>query len=530
MANNNQNKFFSAKNILILAVVFISALFASAKWPVALFAWIGFTFSLRYYRDNNWKGYLISIPILTIAATIANTEIIPLDFKSVMVFMLIINTIGLLPYLLDRLLLKKVPRWAKTLVFPTVFTIFNIILDQGPQGSWGSVAYTQFEFPALMQLASITGIYGINFIIYWFASYSNSLYENWNNHPFEKAQFWSFPLACLFILAFGYYHLNKKSDIAAKVKTSAITMSNLMVMSSMYETSFDKEIIIPESISQSDPILQELQKGMTQFMANPNDQKYAEVYEAMDEILEKYIEATKKVAMDGSRVVTWSEAAITNIKSREGKYEQIVAQIADSLDIYLFFPTAVFHPDKVGKEDVFIENKVLCFGPEGKLLNTYFKNIPIFGVEPSFPGDGTIPVINTPYGNLSPIICYDADHAQLISQISDLETDLLVVPTGDWEAISPYHTYMAAVRCIENGVSMIKSTSNGLSAFIDDKGRIMHEYDFFDNEPIKILSAEISVSSNDTFYKNTYPIFVFALLFFMICMVLFIVIQFFRKR
>ena len=161
----------------------------------------------------------------------------------------------------------------------------------------------------------------------------------------------------------------------------------------------------------------------------------------------------------------------------------------------------------MGVEERFIENKVLTFDPEGKLLNTYFKNIPVFGVEPSFPGDGTIPVIETPYGGLSPIICYDADHPQLIQQVSDQGTDMLVVPTGDWKAISPYHTHMAAIRCIENGISMLKSTSNGLSAVIDDKGRILAGYDYFDDAEVKKIVYDFNISSSDTMYASSFPIY-----------------------
>ena len=43
----------------------------------------------------------------------------------------------------------------------------------GPLGSWGSVAYTQYGNLPLMQLASVTGIFGIAFLIAWFASVVN---------------------------------------------------------------------------------------------------------------------------------------------------------------------------------------------------------------------------------------------------------------------------------------------------------------------------------------------------------------------
>jgi len=112
------------------------------------------------------------------------------------------------------------------------------------------------------------------------------------------------------------------------------------------------------------------------------------------------------------------------------------------------------------------------------------------------------------------------DHPNLIEQVSRLSTDMLVVPTGDWKAISPYHTYMAAVRCIENGVSMLKSTSNGLSAMIDDKGRILASYDYFNEVEVKMMVHEIPVQSSRTTYATIFPIFI-KLLFGISCLLIF---------
>lgn len=122
-----------------------------------------------------------------------------------------------------------------------------------------------------------------------------------------------------------------------------------------------------------------------------------------------YAVATEKAAQAGARVVTWSEATILTSKADEAAAIVRAAKIAADNNVYLFYPTAVFLPEMVESGQPFLENKVLTFGPDGTLLNTYFKNIPVMGVEPSVPGDGTIPVISTPFGNLSPIICYHAD-------------------------------------------------------------------------------------------------------------------------
>ena len=498
---------FKNQNTVLLLLAFISGVLLSPKWTLAIAAWIHFTVLLRFYRDNNWKGYLISIPVLVLSSFIAQKEVLPFDTVTMYSFIIVATIIGLLPYLIDRFTYQLLPGWISTLIFPTIFTLFNYFIEQGPQGTWGNIAYTQYPFLYLMQISSITGIYGINFLIYWFASSCNYIYEKRSEGQKPQPIIWIMPIILVISIGYGFVRLNDSSSDEKSVTVSAITMDNLRVGKSMYQAEFDKDIEIPKNVSQSDPILQEVYKGLVAFMRDPDNPKYKNAYSTMDDLLNRYMDATRQVAEEGAKIITWSEGAVINIKSREEEYEKLVGALADELDIYLFFATAVFHPEKVGVEERFIENKVLTFGPEGKLLNSYFKNIPVFGVEPSFPGDGSIPVIETPYGHLSPIICYDADHPQLIQQISKQSTDMLVVPTGDWKAISPYHTQMAAVRCIENGVSMLKSTSNGLSAVIDDKGKILSSYDYFDDKEVKKIVYDFNISSSETMYASSFPVF-----------------------
>lgn len=500
--------FITKQNFILLIIVFISGLFMSPKWTLLIAPWVYYTFLLRYVRLNNWKGILFVLPFLIMCAFFAQIKVMPMGYGTVLVMMSIGTIIGVLPFVVDKIMYQKLPRWAGSLIFPVALTGFNYLFDQGPQGTLGNTAYTQFSWLSFMQLASVTGIYGINFLIYWFASTANECYDQIQNR--KKLQWYQFSMPFCFFIAilFGMVRLNSPSQVTTKAKMATITMDNLRVTKAMYEVAFDKKMVIPIELNQSDPIIQEAQKGIIAFMDNPAAEKYIPVYNQMDAVFSDYIAATKEAAEKGAKVITWSEAAIINIKDREREYEQRIAKLADALDVYIFFPTAVFHPEKVGKEALFIENKVLTFGPDGLLLNTYFKNVPVMGVEPSFPGDGKIPVIETPYGNLSPIICYDADHPSLIAQVQDQNTEVLVVPTGDWKAISPYHTEMAAVRCIENGISMIKSSSHGLSAFIDDKGRIVASESYFNDRKVKSIIYDLPVSTSSTMYQTGFPLFI----------------------
>jgi len=81
------------------------------------------------------------------------------------------------PYLADRLIASKLKGFISTLVFPlsvvTVEFLNNLLF-----GSWASTAYTQFDNLALIQLSSIVGIWGVSFMVMWFASVVNWIMDN----------------------------------------------------------------------------------------------------------------------------------------------------------------------------------------------------------------------------------------------------------------------------------------------------------------------------------------------------------------
>jgi len=55
---------------------------------------------------------------------------------------------------------------------------------------------------------------------------------------------------------------------------------------------------------------------------------------------------------------------------------------------------------------------------------------------------------------------------------------VMLVPSNDWADIVPFHTYMASFRGIENGFSIVRAASNGLSAAFDYQGRTLAAADY----------------------------------------------------
>ena len=67
--------------------------------------------------------------------------------------------------------------FAASLVFPSSWAATEYLVSNGPYGSWGSTAYSQYGNLALLQLLSLTGLWAITFLIGWFAAVCNWLWE-----------------------------------------------------------------------------------------------------------------------------------------------------------------------------------------------------------------------------------------------------------------------------------------------------------------------------------------------------------------
>jgi apolipoprotein N-acyltransferase len=94
------------------------------------------------------------------------------------IFLVISGISALLPYIADRLLTSRLNSFARTLIFPCTLVGAQFVYSHGPQGSWGTMAYTQAGNLPLLQLLSVTGIWGITFLMGWFAAVANEALQS----------------------------------------------------------------------------------------------------------------------------------------------------------------------------------------------------------------------------------------------------------------------------------------------------------------------------------------------------------------
>ena len=170
-------------------------------------------------------------------------------------------------------------------------------------------------------------------------------------------------------------------------------------------------------------------------------------------------------------------------------------EVAAQEGIYLAMPLATIYEDP----NQLPENKVIVVDPAGDIVLDHLK----YGaglIEGIQPGDRVLRTFESPYGTISSMICWDADFPTTVRQAGRNGTDILLVPSNDIREIDPLHTQMAVFRGIENGVSLVRQASNGLSMATDPYGRVLAAMDHFAASEW-VMVAQVPTQGVSTIYS-----------------------------
>src|SRR5260370_26995341 len=161
-----------------LAIASILLLFSNGANNVALAAWLAPVFMLRFVRRQSLKvGLPVAYALLVAAFAFQLRGMVPIPGVAYYIFLALLGIPLVLPYLIDRLVAHKLSGLTASLVFPTAWAATEYVLSRGLYATWGSAAYSQYGNLALLQVLSVTGLWGVTFLIGWFAAVCNWLWK-----------------------------------------------------------------------------------------------------------------------------------------------------------------------------------------------------------------------------------------------------------------------------------------------------------------------------------------------------------------
>ena len=457
-------------SILILLAGSLLVGFSMGRWLSPLAAWIGPVLVMRYARDHKvGRGYLLVLVASILATCIGFLGIWLGGLPRPMVPFLAVG-IGFLwslPYLADRLISGRLRGFSSTFVYPLAATTLEFMfIHFNPLGTWGATGFTQYGNLPLMQLASVTGVIGITFLMGWFAAVANWAWEKRGRGADVVRGSVAFGMVLAVVLVFGFVRLNlaPNSHTDKTVRVAGITARSNFLLAERVE-----ELSAPSVASPA--MKQELQSHW-----------------------DAYFAATAREAQAGAKVITWPELAVMTAPSDEASFIAQAQVVAHRNGIYLNIPLGIYNPET----GLRLENKSFLIDPTGTIVMEHVK----YGghiIEGGRLGDGILQTVDTPFGVLSAIICYDGDYPTVVQQSGLNGTGLMLVPSSNWFEIDPVHSQMAVFRAIENGMSLVRQTHGGLSIAVDAYGRVLAQMDFF-GATDRTMVAQVPVKHVTTIY------------------------------
>lgn len=447
---------------LWLVIGTLLSLFAGPRWIIPLAAWLAPVFLMRFMRAQRvlWGAILLVISLI-VTTRIGVQDVMPLPTSATIPTIAILSLIPAIPYLADRLLARRLPGLAATLVFPLAMTTLSFVdTATNPMGNWGAVGYTEYGNLPLMQLVSITGLLGLTFLITWFGPIANWIWDQ----SLARRDIWRgvalYGGILVLVLGFGMVRLAFFPLEPGTVRIASINVRDIDIgeLGKLFGT--DREAF----------------------------------RQGTEELHDRYFQDTIREAQAGAKIVLWSEGAGLGDETGEAALIARGQEVARQEEIYLAMSVVTVYQDPQRLP----ENKLLIVDPAGDVVLEHYK----YGgavIEGFLPGDRILRSVETPYGTLSGIICWDADFPAVVRQAGRNGADILLVPGRDWRQIDPLHTHMAVFRAIENGVSLVRQVDHGLSLAVDPYGRVQAAQDHFAGSE-QVMVAQVPTHGVSTIY------------------------------
>jgi len=459
----------SGSNWVLLLLAFVLLCVANGRWHMAPAAWLAPVFLLLFVQSQplgRGLGYAFLAQLL--AFFVNWRDMIPVPGLWYYLVAGIYATVYFLPFVLHRLIAPRIGGFRSTLVFPVSWVAIEFLFQKfiTPYGSWASLAYTQTAFLPLIQLASVTGLGGIHFMMTWSAAVV--AWARQEGAPFSR------------------------------VRTGVVTCGTVLLALVLWgqwrivSAPKDPPLLRVAALTPSATLGRELQNELASLatLSSVDESSLAVASEIAERLNNDLIERTRREARAGADLIVWSEHAARVTRHTEAQFIERVQALAGSNGVPLILGVGLWDPESHPA----FENKAVMIDTSGALSGTYHKARPIVGQESGLipKGDAGIATMETARGRFGIVICHDLDFPSLLREAGRKGVVVLFGPSADWDAITPFHARMAVLRAVENGCSLVRPCSSGLSLVVDPLGRtVASQIDRGDNGNVVVAQVPL---------------------------------------
>lgn len=360
----------------------------------------------------SWFSYLHSV--LPLPPVLIFTIFFPLAFGLVIIA--------------TRSMAKIAPPAVAILVYPVLWTAFEYLQFLfSRDGTIASIAYTQSDFLPIVQIASVTGVLGITFLVCFVPSVIT--FSFYYHQQGKKVRHLILPagIVMIAVLTFGWIRLYTAPP------PGNILIGQAAISRKSYGNDYDPRSAIQLSLAQL------------------------------------HLQEVRSLADSGAKVIILPEKGIPVSDSSEPVIKTQFQEAARNAKATIIVGVTRLYKDHP-------ECQAWVFSPEGQLLLNYRK-VNLFEGEVM---DGFVPGKDPGYfnldGNISGVaICKDLDYERYSSRYRRLGASILYVPAWDFGRDGWLHSRIAMMRAVENGYTLVRNAQQGRLTISDDRGRVTAE-------------------------------------------------------
>ena len=351
--------------------------------------------------------------------------------------------------LLFRALLLRGAVWTAVLAFAASWVSFEYLVSGvSVHGTAGSLAYTQLKFLPLLQLASVTGPWGMSFMVLLFPATIAAAWHLWPDKPRKSGVVAGASLGVILaVLIFG----------AIRLKTSA-----------------------------SGPVLK---VGLIA-SDGANARVVAEGAET-ERLFRQYAERAYQLAAEGAQVIVIPEKLGVLVAPDTKRGDQILQSVADRTKATIVAGVIRMAPPVK-------YNEARVYSPENA-VRSYDKHHMLPPFESMLEPGTALVYWNEGAANRGIAICKDMDFTWPARGYGRANVGLLLVPAWDFDIDRSFHGHVAIMRGVENGFSVARAAKQGYLTLSDSRGRILAEARS-DAAPFATLLANVPGGHTTTLY------------------------------
>jgi len=362
---------------------------------------------------------------------------------------------------------------------------------------WVLLGYSQYRSLPVIQIADITGVYGVSALALLVNATLGSLLVFWQDKTrrnFHGDRAYLVPVGltagCLILICLNFVYGYSQMRIFSNNLTETAASSEKI-----------KVAVMQGNISQEhkwDPAFQE------QTLA---------VYRKLS------------LQSQGSRpqLMVWPESAIPFFFQIDRQYRPLMERLVDETNTPLLFGSPSFTLEQGARR---LYNSAYLLTPQKHITGVYHKlhlvpfgeYVPLRAILGSLgtlvaqvgdfsTGDGytlfTLPMDNGSSAKFATVICFEVIFPELTRRFFARGAQFLITITNDaWfgRTSAPLQHFSAAVfRAVENKTYVIRAANTGISGFIGPQGRIISRTELF---VPATLTEEIALTKGKTFYAR----------------------------